>query len=647
MRIVTGILFLLCSVHLLVAGEPVRYWVFFTDKNPDSKDVASINPASLLSKKALHRRQLRTPSANLTFSDLPLSLDYIRQLESLGIKIHQKSHWLNAVSCYLNDIGKDQLERFAFVKSVVPVRSYRRFDRISGSETVPLLKADSSQYGPSLNQTNMLAIPSAHAEGLYGQDILIAVFDTGFILDHEAFKNIQIVDTWDFIHNDRDVGNDAGDLQNQHNHGSEVLAVLAGYQPGNIIGPAYGARFLLAKTEDLRSESHQEEDNWVAAAEWAERAGADIITTSVGYDYSVGYSYEDMDGNSTIITRAADLAAKKGVAVFSTAGNEGLTAWRYIIAPADGDSVIAVGGVRADRSYWPNSSQGPTYDDRIKPDLVAQAQQVYTIKPGTLNEYQYVSGTSYSCPLVTGAGAILLSAVPFLTPVALRDTLRQYASNNKTPNNYIGSGIVDLEEVIVHVLKKPGVKVSTFTGTPGPGRNTLIWTVEREIGNDKWLVRRREGGESYRMITEVESIESAPDIRIYSYVDFDVRAGTSFSYRLSALLQSGEEVFVDSTVIQSLKPVEMSLVNNFPNPFNDRTHLIFGLSSAQLVSLKIYNNLGQLTKTLIDDLYLTADYHQITWDATNDSGEPVGSGSYYVRLRTDSGQKAIKIIYIK
>ena len=647
MRVILIPVLFFVFLQLAFAEDAERYWIFFKDKGQISGAEESYKTAAVLSQKAVERRSLRSSSALLTYSDLPPSGYYIRQLENLGIKIHQQSHWLNAVSCYLNGADKKQIARFSFVQRISPVKTYMRAEGRNGLFPPVLNKLDNEEYGPSLNQNAMLGIPASHAAGLHGEDILIAVFDTGFILDHEVFNQIQIADTWDFIHNDSDVDNDEGDLPSQHNHGSEVLAVLAGYKPGELIGPAYRARFLLAKTEDLSSETHLEEDNWVAAAEWAERAGADIISTSVGYDYSVGYTYEDMDGNTAIITRAADLAVKKGVAVLSAAGNEGLSAWKYIGAPADGDSVIAVGGVRPDGTYWPSSSQGPTYDGRLKPDLAAQAQQVYSINSASIDEYQYVNGTSYACPLVAGTAAIVLSAMPFLNPIALRDTLKHYASRYKNPDNFVGSGLVDMERLIVFVLNKPGVHLLEFTGSPGPGRNFLAWIVDREIGNTKWLVRRREGNAPFQTISEIESIPSATGIQSYSYTDDDISSGRPFIYRLFAVIQTGEELFVDSLTLSSLAPAGLSLLHNYPNPFNDRTRLIIGLSNPQTVNLAVFNIRGQLVKELIANENLSADYHHVIWDATDASGKKVSTGSYYVRLKSDSAERMIKILYVK
>jgi subtilisin family serine protease len=428
---------------------------------------------------------------------------------------------LNAASCYLDGVDRSVLLNLPFIKKIEPVHTFR---------SQPVKKYapppnDSTDYGSSLNQIEMIGIPAAHKAGFSGEGVLIAIFDTGFILDHEALSHIKVVAEWDFINNDAIVANESGDLITQHDHGTEVRAVMAGYKPGRLLGPAYNSEFILGKTEDIGSESHVEEDNWVAAAEWAESLGADIISTSVGYDNLVGYTYQDMDGNTAIITKAADMAVRKGVSVFASAGNEGLSAWKYIIAPADGDSVIAMGGVRPDKTLWPSSSHGPTYDGRIKPDLLAQGENVFTVNPRTIDDYISVSGTSFSCPLGAGAGAILLSAMPSLSPTALRDTLTVYATNYTKPDTLFGYGLIDLEKILAYVISEPGVSVRNLEISGYPGRNVIEWVSVWEIANEKWIIRRKEGLHPFIKIGVLEGSDISQSPQTYSFVALAVQGG--------------------------------------------------------------------------------------------------------------------------
>ena len=643
MRYLNLILALFLWVNLLHAGESGRFWIYFKDKAPGQKSGLFKNVDSFISERALKRRQLRAPTMIAHDTDLPISPTYINHLENLGIRIHRKSRWLNAASCYLNGVDKTGLMHLPFIKKIEPVYSF-------GTQPVRKIAPppeDSTDYGASMNQIEMIGIPAAHEAGFSGEGVLIAIFDTGFILDHEALSHIEVVAAWDFINDDAVVANESGDQLSQHDHGTEVLAVMAAYKPGRLIGPAYKSEFILAKTEDLGSESHVEEDNWVAAAEWAESLGADIISTSVGYDNLVGYTYQDMDGNTAIITKAADMAVRKGVSVFASAGNEGLSAWKYIIAPADGDSVIAMGGLRPNKALWPSSSHGPTYDGRIKPDLMAQAENVYSVNPGTIDQYITVSGTSLSCPLGAGAGAILLSAMPSLSPIALRDTLTSYATRFNNPDTLYGYGIIDLEKIIAYVISQPGVSVRNLEIGSYPGRNIVGWISVRELTNEKWIIWRKEEQHPFIKIGELEGREISRSPQTYSFVDLDVRGWESFTYQLSAQLKTGELITIDSMQVQSVQPEDITLLYSFPNPFNSKAIITLGLNHPKSVNLKIFDLSGRLVRTILENKKMAAQYHHFIWDATNESGRPVSSGTYFIQLIAGDTQKMMKMLYLK
>jgi hypothetical protein len=402
---------------------------------------------------------------------------------------------------------------------------------------------------------------------------------------------------------------------------------------------------LLAKTDHLTLETSQDEDNWVAAAEWAEGLGADVISSSVGY--ILDYTYEDMDGNTAAVTITADLAVKKGVSVFCSAGNEGYSYWKYIIAPADGDSVIAMGGVTPDGNFWGVSSRGPTYDGRIKPDLVAQAQNVYCVNPRSTDRYTTADGTSLSCPLGAGAGAIVLSINPSLTPMALRDSLVNNASQADNPDTLIGYGIINLEKVIFKMVGEPVVLVSSFQAVPLEGKNLIQWVVDLEIANERWLISRKTPTTPYVEIGQLDGREFGISQEAYSFYDFKIEGGEYFTYKLSSQFVSGAISVVDTAQIQSIEPTDISLSANFPNPFNSDTKIIFGLSSPQKLSLKIYDITGQLVKTLIDNEVLEARYHHILWDGSNNLNQSVSSGTYYLQLTAEGTQKMMKMLYLK
>ncbi len=437
-------LFLLLLVSFSFAEDKEKYWLFFTDKGP-ALNKASLNDLEAqLDDRVKWRRAKVMRGALVDETDLPVYPAYVDMLGERGIDIVVASKWLNGVSVYLSETDVRDVQNLPFVNNVQKVMRGKRKPIVT-DEPEPLFKLseDASaavlDYGQSLTQNQQIRVPEVHAAGITGKNVLIAVMDTGFNLEADAFASIDIVATYDFINNDENVDNEDGDISSQNRHGTNVLSLVGGYAPGKLIGPAFDASYLLAKTEDMRSETEVEEDYWIAAAEWAEGLGADIITTSLGYiDW---YTYDDMNGQTARITIAADLAVQKGVVVITSAGNEGNGSWLYVTAPADGFDVIAVGAVHSSGEIAGFSSRGPTRDGRIKPEVVAMGVNCYLAYP--YGQYARGNGTSYSAPLVAGTAALILSAHPQLTPRQVRQALIQTASQVNQPDNIYGFGLID------------------------------------------------------------------------------------------------------------------------------------------------------------------------------------------------------------
>jgi len=246
---------------------------------------------------------------------------------------------------------------------------------------------------------------------------------------------------WDFVNDDGETQNEEGDPETQHNHGTVTWSTLGGAWDGELYGPAYLASFILAKTEDVSSETQIEEDNWVAGMEWADSFGVDVISSSLCYiDW---YSYSDLDGNTAVTTIAADIAAERGIVVCNAMGNSG-PASGTLLAPADADTILACGAVWSDGDIASFSSRGPTYNGRTKPEVLARGVYTYCASPYDTTGYTQAHGTSLSTPLVGGCAAVLLSAHPDWNPVKVREALMMTAGNAQSPNNDRGWGIVDL-----------------------------------------------------------------------------------------------------------------------------------------------------------------------------------------------------------
>jgi subtilisin family serine protease len=305
-------------------------------------------------------------------------------------------------------------------------------------------------YGESYVQDSLINVPAVHNTGNYAQGVLIGMFDNGVRLpDHEAFDSLHIVATYDFVDHKVSVVPNNPD-PSFGSHGVYTLSTIGGNKAGQLIGPAFGASYLLARTENDSSETPIEEDNWVAAMEWADSIGVDVTSTSLGYfNYEPPYeswTWEDMNGNTTVITRAADMAVARGIVVVNSAGNAGTNPdHNSLVAPADGDSVLSIGAVWSTGERANFSSVGPTTSipPRIKPDVMAQGVNVYVASGINHDGYGTVSGTSLSCPLVAGVAALIIHARPDATPVEIADAMRNTASNADAPDNQYGWGIVD------------------------------------------------------------------------------------------------------------------------------------------------------------------------------------------------------------
>ena len=433
------------------AGDNQLVWVYLTDKGDVS---GRLNDARRkLSSRALERRAKRGSGADVRYDDIPPLPAYVQAIRERAPRVRHVSSWFNAVSV---EASSDQIAELARLPFVTRLDAVGRFTKGAEEPMVSMrrgtpLSTDSyarpPDYGSSFGQLEQINVPALHDLGLSGAGVVIAVFDTGFRnLRHEALGHLSILTRWDFVNGDSTVGNnrDRGD----GSHGGIVLSVIGGYAPGELIGPAYGATFILAKTENTESETPIEEDNWVAATEWAEAWGADVISTSLGYlDFDApfgGYTPDDLDGETAVTTRAAQMAAERGVVVVASAGNGGFQPnINTLGAPADAKLVLSIGavdsfGVRADFS-----SVGRTADGRIKPDVMAQGVLVKGIDPAATDQYVLADGTSFACPLTAGVVALLLEAHPEWTVQRVRAALRSTASNASTPTRLMGWGIVD------------------------------------------------------------------------------------------------------------------------------------------------------------------------------------------------------------
>ncbi|UCF39883.1 MAG: S8 family serine peptidase [Gemmatimonadota bacterium] len=301
-------------------------------------------------------------------------------------------------------------------------------------------------YGPSSMPLRRLGLFPLVERGYRGAGLTIAVLDTGFETEHAAFDSATVAAQWDFIFNDSIVRNEPFDDPGQSRHGTQVWSLLAATLPTQVIGVAPEATYLLAKVDTVGAEPRADEDRWVAALEWADSIGVDIVTSSLAYlDFDDGFSYapEDLNGDVAVTTVAADAAVARGIVVVNAAGNRG-PSFYTLATPADGDSVISVGAEDSLGVVQSFSSRGPTADRRLKPDLSAPGRAVYVVDPPPLGTgFLRVSGTSYSTPLIAGAVALFLELHPLLAPIQVQEALRRTGSNAAAPDSSRGWGRPD------------------------------------------------------------------------------------------------------------------------------------------------------------------------------------------------------------
>ena len=412
-------------------------WIFFVDK------IKSINKISV-SNKTLIRRNKGNPYKNYEWYDQNPSEEYVTKVLNTGAKLRHRSRWLNAISIECSESELIEISNMPFVKDIKPVNQYRRKFSNKSISTKSLQKLNSTNitdYGAANEQLEQINIPKAHDEGYFGQGVNILILDSGFNLDHPVFDSLNIVAEWDVINDDSTTKNEDGqDVSTQQNHGTNVFSVLGGYAPGVMVGPAYKANYLLAKTEIVGEEIQVEEDYFVSALEWGEALGADVMSASLGYiDW---YSPKDLDGNTAITTNAVDIASDLGVVCITAAGNENGNYWNTITPPADADFVISVGAVNYSGNITKFSSRGPTADGRTKPEVCASGYGVYCASGNS--SYVRKNGTSYAAPLVAGGVAILLSAHPNWTPAMVREAILETASQSQNEDNIYGWGIMDV-----------------------------------------------------------------------------------------------------------------------------------------------------------------------------------------------------------
>ena len=665
----------------LPAQSP-HYWILLHKK--DSSPSLQKNSQSLgITERALKRRAKSLPPDRLIDElDVPISESALAQIRQTGVKIRTVSRWLNAVSVEASTEQLQRINALPIVSHCEPVVQFQRPHPLPSS-ILPLSLVKSAvqglNYGPSITQLTNIKVVDLHAIGVNGTGVLIGMLDDGFnnYRTHAALKNIKVIAAHDFIHNIDDVSIqpwESTTSPDQGNHGAGTLSAIGGFDDGHMIGAAFGASFLLAKTEMDSSggsaDFNSEEDTYVAGLEWAERLGADITSSSLGYKQFLStptYTTSDMNGRTTKVALAAVIAARKGVLVVTAMGNDGYISGKgnllqradtTLISPADADSIVSVGAASSDGELAVFSGCGPTADGRIKPEVVAQGMGIYWADGTTTTGYEIVSGTSCSTPLVAGAAALILSVHPQLTNMQVRDalmrtTIQRRDGTSETavyPNNYYGNGFVDAYAAALSIGP-------VFSNTPVVtvlDSQLIVSTFivsKSGILNDSVFIYYRMDESTFRRV-HVQPTNAPGEYKAVISISANVQSVIGYFSVFDSTGLASRYPSLDT--LQFLRrqnptlPQNYTLLQNYPNPFSSAlgTMLKFDSPSEDIVEVAIVNILGQRVKTIFHGPALPG-INYLSYDGTDANGRPIASGVYFARLKTQNSIRSIKILCIK
>lgn len=477
------ILIVLISLSFTCFSQEEDAVVYFSGKPLSATFLA--NPLSMLSQRSLDRRTAQNIALN--FTDVPVHQPYFDQVAtSSGIQLLAKSKWLNCV--YVRGLQSDitALSSLPFVTSISFLDpTLNLTNPNSNSETsskkstlIPINKRletlTTFNYGNSFNQIHMLNGDVLHQQNFTGTGKIIAVLDAGFpevdvaLPFQRLFTNNSILGGYDFV-------NKSTNFYTGNSHGTLVLSCMGGYTDGQLVGTAPDAKYYLYITEDVASENPVEEANWVEAAEEADRVGVDIITTSLGYfgydNPAYSHNYSDMIGTKNYASKGVNMAFSKGIIVVASAGNEGSNPEPHVGVPGEATSALAIGAVKSDRTRASFSSIGPSFDGRIKPDVLAQGEA--SVLSNTFGNITTASGTSFSGPIMAGMIASFWQAVPTLTNQQVLNFVKQSADNLATPNGLYGYGIPNFSLALSRALGTKYSSNQTFAIYPNPARDTV------------------------------------------------------------------------------------------------------------------------------------------------------------------------------
>jgi subtilisin family serine protease len=475
------VIFLVCLSSSLLGAETDGniYWI---QLNTKAGTPFSTNQAEFyLSQRSIDRRT--NHGIEIDSTDLPANPAFIDSLRLMGFAVQHTSRWLNgAIANYQGTTPVDSVLLPSFVSFVQQTKGVQlksinnKFDKIDS--------LTASYYGSSTDQITMLNGQLIHQYSK-GNGVQIAVIDAGFLNADklEVFDSLYarngVLGTFDFA-------NPGNNVYNEHSHGTNVLSILAANHPGKMIGTAPDASYWLLRTEVDPTESPVEEDYWIVAAEFADSVGCDVISTSLGYttfdNGLLNHNYGEFTGDSIRISKAANLAVKKGVVVVCSAGNDGYKAWHYISAPSEARDVLSVAAVNNLREITSFSSRGLGDSAFVpKPDVAAMGQGTAIIQ--TDGSYSSGSGTSFSAPIIAGMAACLVGIFPESSATAIIQMIREAGHLYPEHSDEYGYGIPDFGKFIAKIIqsKKDFSENNSITFFPNPFDDHLYFISQNKI----------------------------------------------------------------------------------------------------------------------------------------------------------------------
>ena len=514
------------------------YWVYFKDKagNGYQTDL----PAQFLSDRSINRRAMQGLAVDQT--DLPVTASYIQELRDMGVEIKYISRWLNGVVMTpLDELTFQEVldKSFADTLPWIAGTDNQFYPQKSGEPRFdqPLEPAPDFDYGVAKEQVTLVKTEQLHKLGYTGKGVWIGVLDAGFY-NVDSLPSFEALLAEERILGTRNYVNDIPLFRQNSTHGMYVLSIMAGEWNANMVGTAPHASYLLCMTENPDQETRIEEIAWIEAAEHADSLGVDVINTSLGYSDFDGelydYSYRDMDGLSSHISRAASLLASRGMILCNSAGNEGNDAWFYITAPADARDILTVGAVDSTGLIANFSSRGPTFDARIKPDVTTMGKATgIQYKNGGLARG---NGTSFSSPVMAGSVACLWQAFPELPALEMIHMIRQSGDRHMNPDATYGFGIPNMLRSYHAITRVPArFSPGEMEIWPNPARESVMIRIP-ETGRQEVSLYDLSGRIAYMIQMELPGMMELPGTLGSGIYIIEIRT-SDYSYRSRLIKQ--------------------------------------------------------------------------------------------------------------